>query len=237
MYKILTRCQTLHELRCPSHARRHIKIQEQIRSNKIKIYFSQIESWVNFLTLCFVGTYTILTYCALDTTQRHVEISRDTEIRQLRAYVIPSESSIIVTTPDILKVHLVFKNYGLTPAHKLSGWNCIAVGRYSKDKDGVRIENKLYAPQFDEKAAVSTTVAPQDTKNVLFPSFCDENGSQDRSITPEEVARVQSGRAAIYIYGEQSYFDVFGKRHFTKYRMVGIGNGGTFDATEGNDFD
>ena len=165
-------------------------------------------------------------------------VARDTEKRQLHAYILPSESSVVLSPPNNLKMHLVVKNFGSTPAYKLVGWNCIIVGRFKKDSIGnLGFETEFPVPPFDEKNAQQTTVGPQDTKSVLSPSFCDGNVARVRAITPEEFARIQNGNAAVYIYGEQHYLDAFGTAHFTNYRMVGLGGGGTFDTLDGNDSD
>lgn len=194
--------------------------------------------WLEYLTALFAVIAAVASSFAAGFAGYQGWVARDTERRQLRAYVLPSESNIVVSAPNNLQIHFVVKNFGLTPAYKLRGWTCVIVGRFEKDVDGnIRLENSFPVPPFDEKAAPPTTVAPQDTKNSIFPSFCDGAISRVRPVTSDEVARIQSGKAAVYLYGEQYYFDAFGAPHFTKYRIVGPGSGVTFDAQEGNDSD
>jgi hypothetical protein len=37
-------------------------------------------------------------------------------------------------------------------------------------------------------------------------------------LTAEDFAGLKSGKRAIFVYGEITYLDVFGKRRFTRYR-------------------
>lgn len=185
-----------------------------------------------------VWVYTGLTIVIAVAAAVQICISRDTEHRQLRAYILKSDTSIVVDFPNTLDLRFITKNFGLTPAYKVIGWSCIIVGYFSKEAGGaMRLETKFPGPAFDEKSGQPTIIGPQDTRTILFPTFCDGPAPGVRPITPDEVARIKAGHAAVYVYGEQRYFDAFGDRHFTKYRIVGLGDGATFDAPEGNDAD
>jgi hypothetical protein len=150
-------------------------------------------------------------------------VARDTAKRQLRAYVLVSQSDATISAPNNAQIRVQLKNFGLTPAYKLSGWSCMIVGRFSKDVVGnVGLETNFPVPPFNEKQAQNTVLAPQDSEEVfLFPHFCNGGLEEVRSITRDEISRIQNGTAAIYLYGEHHYFDAFGNRHFLKYRVVG----------------
>lgn len=46
------------------------------------------------------------------------------------------------------------------------------------------------------------------------------------SLTAQQTAGLRAGTAAIYVYGEISYRDAFGKERLTKYRLMHHMTGG-----------
>ncbi|MGY4237261.1 hypothetical protein ACVIIW_006208 [Bradyrhizobium sp. USDA 4449] len=194
-------------------------------------YLNKPENKVSFATLLFVGAYTVITIFMWCT-------QRDTEYRQLRAYVLSQHVKVFISnTAPNLKIELVFKNYGSTPAYRLRGWHCVVVNRFENDADGALTietnEANFPEPPFSDNTAPARTVAPQEIRNVLHPGFCGRSGMNGRVMTTEELASIQSGKAAIYLYGELRY----GYPHVTHYRLVGPGDGPTFNTKEGNESD
>jgi hypothetical protein len=185
------------------------------------------EHVIQVAILLFVGSYTVFTFCLLLT-------SRDTEQRQLRAYVLVSESEVTLTDPETSRIRVQIKNYGLTPAYEGFGWNCIIVGRYSKTAKSIDVETIFPVPP-DEGIGPKIIIAPQEQKDAVFVStFCDDGITKVRRISQDEINRVKAGNAAVYMYGQFHYTDVFKQPHFLNYRLVGPGNGGTFNHPSGN---
>jgi hypothetical protein len=161
----------------------------------------------------------------------------EVKIRQLRAYVLVSQSEITVQAPATATIILQLKNFGLTPAYKFVGWHCIIVGRFGRAAGNIQIETEFPSPTNNERIGQKTILGPQDIKHILFPAFCDNAGATTRPITEAEATRIRDGAAAIYLYGEATYLDAFEMERHLKYRIIGPGNGTTFDHPEGNEAD
>jgi hypothetical protein len=172
-----------------------------------------------------------------DAANAQIVIAKDTEKRQLRAYVLVSETNMTVSSPDKLDIRFKFKNFGVTPAHKFNGWHCLIVGQFRNSEAQITLETSFPEPAIDLRLAQRTIIGPQDTKELIHKTFCDSGAAINRGIKADEVTRIQGGTAALYLYGEVHYLDIFEDPHFVKYRVVGLGNGTTFDHQTGNDAD
>ncbi len=173
-------------------------------------------------------------------TGRQVSIAKDSEVRQLRAYVLVNESAIRVDDSNNVHVRIQFKNSGMTPAFNLIGWGCSIVGRFAYSASGFGVEAELPNGGRDLKFAPASVIGPGDIKvKGSFP-FCDSMPPLNRPLSGEERDRLRNGTAAIYVYGEETYTDAFGNPRFVHYRfftndLFGMANGDTIDDRLGND--
>lgn len=150
---------------------------------------------------------------------------RDSSERQLRAYVV-GESGYIVNVANPVPIfegqvfqpsgaeitntacgpiaYQQIKNTGQTPAFQVTNWGNICIR-----------EHPLTSPLPSRPAGaepVATVVGPGiiNTKRFFL----------NPPLTPEQIANLRAGTAAIYVYGEISYVDAFRKRRFTRYRLM-----------------
>jgi len=169
--------------------------------------------------------------------------------RQLRAYVVGELGTVAnvanpiplyagqVITPagaEITNtacgpiVYIQIKNCGQTPAYKVVHWGNICVREFP-------LTSQLPpTPILALKNASVLGPGILSTKYLFLPT----------PLTAQEISDLRAGTAAIYVYGEVDYQDAFGKKRFTKYRImhhvgqgaIGINAGLTF-ADEGNEAD
>ena len=136
---------------------------------------------------------------------------------QLRAYVFIDGGSMDLTDGKTMKystelptiqegvfirAHLVFKNFGQTPAYEFMVWRQVDV------LDAIN-------PRFAE-------IGKGITKDVIGPGGTSEITAQ-RPVTPEQYAAIKDGTKFIYCWGRIEYVDAFQKRqHFEFYSRNGL---------------
>lgn len=134
-------------------------------------------------------------------THRLVTDAMDNAQRQLRAYVF--FESIAVTPvedlPDELAVVVHYKNGGLTPAYKLTGWSRTIIGPYPPT-------GQFSPSQFARRASL---LGPGATMHFSRPV---------RQESKEIRAGITSGNLAIYAFGEIQYRDAFEHWHTSGFR-------------------
>jgi len=201
-----------------------------------KKWHQKPNNWIKAATLFFVGGYTILTFCLVLT-------SRDTEHRQLRAYVGPQKSNGISTITAACQycgiidpaqqaknnLTILVKNFGLTPAYRPT--DCllpipVAVNEALDITSGVKMVEERC------RSAVSRpTIWPQEERSYVSP-FNEEHIELFRKATAKEID--------LYVAGVITYDDAFGSSHKTyicyKYLLVdGLQNWESCDGVFGAD--
>lgn len=145
---------------------------------------------------------------AVDATkvaQSTLALMKDTAQRQLRAYISITAAKIEFPEPGRPKSTLTFKNAGQTPAHDVQVWIHQWVAAYPLDVT-------LPTPPCDFVMAKSTLGAG---------AYCHMiNEAQHSIVNAPYLGLVGTSEGTIYVYGEISYFDVFGVRHTQKYRLM-----------------
>jgi hypothetical protein len=199
-------------------ALRQAEEKQNSRYQKARTYFSEWRNVVATLTLLFVGSYTVLTYFLLSSSHEQARISRDTEQRQLRAYI----SAAVERYPDITAEHLeltmVMKNHGQTPAFDMRGWSIMVISEFSPLPEGIVREGEA-------------EMENQGDKTVLFPgeerrgATLDGVGSVGKSRDPTEAERlgIQLGFKSLWVFGKITYQDAFGVDRFTRFRLFQTG--------------
>lgn len=180
------------------------------------------ESWPAFfgyrvkVTDSLLVLFTFLLWLA---TRNLVKGAEKTSERQLRAYVFPeayiicaaNEAGEIVEPQQVIAVGfrpvsvVRFKNTGQTPAYGVTIFGRMEIVDWSL------VEGAL--PEIDfTKSDVSRTSLGPGAATTKFEI-------NERNLTTEDMAVLQSGKKAIFVYGEVRYQDIFKKIRFTKYRM------------------
>ena len=176
--------------------------------------------------------------CALGVAGYQVWTIKDNAQRQLRAYVFVSERFIkIDEATDALRVNILVKNFGLTPARDVTIAPCVAI------RD-IPPSSSLNDYLLDITISKSIITPGGDVRR-RGPYFCDDPppdpDATPRNLTTDERAEIKSGKKAIYVYGEIRYKDVFDKDRWTRYRFFtndkfGMLVGNSATPSEGNDY-
>lgn len=150
---------------------------------------------------------------------------RESSERQLRAYVMAENSTIFnvanpvaifagqVFTPTGAEitnpacgpgVRIQIKNAGQTPAYEVAHWANICFREFP-------LKSLLPArdPNFMPVKSVLGPGIPS-TKLIFMP----------QPLTAPETADLRAGNGAVYVYGEITYRDTFGKAWYTRYRVM-----------------
>jgi hypothetical protein len=173
-----------------------------------KGYFSRLFSPDNLPSIGLFIAGVVGIWVAL-MTLKHM---RESSERQLQAYVLPENASMIDGTmcvppqparANVPFVGMLIKNCGQTPAYKVISWADIAVIAVTDEN------TKLGIPPIPEK--FSNTLGPGSifNKTLWF----------DRPLAANEIADIAAGTRAIYLHGKIEYQDAFGKSRFTNFRL------------------
>jgi len=149
---------------------------------------------------------------------------------QLRAYVYVSRAEIINVTIEgngVPEAKIFIKNYGPTPARKM-----------------INISNMI-GPHIDPPtlnlSIPDKSFASHRTRMDLPPSDSFSSTTRGpRPLTQEEKRGLANKQLAFYVYGEIRYRDIFGRKQWTKYRLmtggpVGVSGSVLFGCEEGNE--
>lgn len=157
----------------------------------------------------------LLTLITLGLVFLGLEQSKTTRA-QLRAYILTESTGIqdqgtlpnaaIQATSGCPFYRVIIKNYGQTPAIDVRHASFIVIGQAGTD-------NALCVLPDDATmaAAAATIIGPSGTTT--------SDGSLGRPLTPFEINALAAVGQAIYVYGRIIYWDVFGRKHETTYRL------------------
>jgi hypothetical protein len=111
-----------------------------------------------------------------------VSVARDTEHRQLRAYIFVTQAGTTgLSTTKPTEAHVVIRNSGQTPAYDLS----IRAGVWLR-------EFPLAGPLPQQTATARIPLGPGSDYKL--------EGDIHRQLTDQEIAEVNNGSKAIYVY-------------------------------------
>ena len=158
--------------------------------------------------------YAVLTLRQVKTqaiaAKNSLDLSRETAVRQLRAYVCLAASEIAFKEVDAPEIQIHMKNGGLTPAYNVRWWIGLAVGEHPP-------RGPLVDPPKDIQ--VSKSVLVPGGKEIMFAVW-------SKRIPPQLVHFIGTTKATIYVYGKVTYGDVFGNEWYTDYRLIHGGSEG-----------
>ncbi len=147
--------------------------------------------------------------CAGIFTWQQAQVAKDTEKRQLRAYVWVAPGNIWdLDVGKVPRIPVTIRNGGLTPAY-MTG-TLLAVKTMPVSKDGERIRVGVLSADLSPEEPGRGDFIYQDHYTTIFVP----------NLTPLDQAtyeRVRRGELAIYAFGRVNYRDVFDKRHFVGF--------------------
>jgi hypothetical protein len=152
-----------------------------------------------------IGAFTAFLWGA---TKRLVGGSEHTARQQLRAYVFldPEKEFTFVRKPSVTatdETEIHVKNLGLTPAYDVicHSWMTVDVWPLPDSFEFV-------GPAGDGPLA----------RSVVPPGgLVHFHTGTSRPFTPNELTAIESGALRLYIYGQITYTDTFGRQHWTNF--------------------
>lgn len=133
---------------------------------------------------------------------RALRMARDTARRQLRAYVFPIYAHIRDVRASRPTFVIDIKNFGQTPAYGLRVKTALQSGSHPLDTKLVpEVQSSIATAQLAPQAALFDEIA------------------LNRSLSASEISALAEGSAAIYLFGEIEYFDIYKKKRWTTFRM------------------
>jgi hypothetical protein len=135
----------------------------------------------------------------------------------LPIHIAPQANPAAITYPNIgPKVFIEIKNFGQTPAYRVTHWAHIHFEQFPLGRVRLPKRKQVLGP-----------VRSITSSMILGPgAAANKNLSMPERLTDEEIARLRNGTAAIYVYGVILYRDEFGKRRWSTYRYMHIEVGG-----------
>jgi len=201
---------------------------------KYKEKIERNEKFITATSTIFIAAFTVLlafaTFFLWSATRDLVEDAKQNSERKLRAYVFPHELTVSeVELGHRPTANMVVKNTGLTPATDVIAWAGVWVGNFPLIAELIRA-----TPEFMKTASLRS-VGPGASFTII--------NSWNEALTAQHIQMLQNGTAAVFIWGEITYVDVFGKTRTTSFRSyyggdTGLRPGGaTTTAPEGNNSD
>lgn len=135
-------------------------------------------------------------------TERIIAQMKETEVRDLRAYVGVSKALLNFQNPQKPVAMVEIQNFGKTPAYKVQQWVAITMGPHPVN--GV-------LPDFPSTPSRSVYVISPDIKTVNSAALKKPIPQGTTIGTPEHT---------IYVYGRVVYEDVFKNAWHTDYRFI-----------------
>ena len=147
---------------------------------------------------------------------------------QLRAYVFIHSAKVAIQDDDTTAITaiVVIKNSGQTPARKLINVSGFAVSSYPIQ---TMPRLSISEAEFSETRITRMDLGPISTSVSTTP-ISTEQGRATRAAKTEFISLLSEHKLIAFVYGEIRYEDAFGRRQWTKYRLM---TGGPLGFTEG----
>jgi len=170
--------------------------------------WTEASFWIGLAGTMFSGIGLTALLISLRQTERSLGearqaniLAKDTAEKQLRAYVF-LEKAWLEITPEEVTAKIFIKNFGQTPALKSSGWTHIWLAPFP------------LAEELPRPGALMKGVSVISPGNHLETTH--RRGGPLNKFTEAEVL---AGNAAIYVYGENIYTDIFGEAHRSTFTL------------------
>jgi hypothetical protein len=138
--------------------------------------------------------------CAAFFTGRQAWIARDTEERQLRAYLYIDHTSIAESEPGKFGTDLLIRSAGVTPAYKLELSATLEIGPYLLNDTKLDSFIQSATQTFDYAVIYGDKPIQQ---NIV------------RQFSPEAIKLLAGDSQRLYLHGRVAYLDIFdAARHY-----------------------
>ncbi len=158
--------------------------------------------WLEYATAIFALIAAIGGIAAATFSGYQGWVARDTEKRQLRAYVVVNTAGAIITKELVLRVDVEIKNSGQTPAYDGEARTRIVPIQSGDPEPPLAVEN-VQADTFIIGAGGSVTAEPE------------------MPITADVIPAYQKLDRIIYVVGKVTYSDIFGCRRYLIFKYRG----------------
>lgn len=170
------------------------------------LFVSSIQAWFFWTQLRLMDRSMVVAEKAAKSAAESVETMQDTARRQLRAYISINAASIEFPSPGVPKVTVSIKNTGQTPAHNVKHWIHQWIEFFP-----LRVDLPQPPGDLVMSCDVMGTGATH-ANSITHPKMIVKRD--------EDINIIGTPKGTIYVYGEITYSDVFGERHFSKYRYM-----------------
>jgi hypothetical protein len=134
-------------------------------------------------------------------TERIISQMKETEVRDLRAYIGVSKVMLGLQKPDTPRGIVEIKNFGKTPAYKVKQWAAIAIHSHPLT---------VVLPESSQEIA---------SVSVIFPDITTVNLVDLKKPLPSN-ALIGTPQLTIYVYGGITYEDIFENKWHSNYRFI-----------------
>jgi hypothetical protein len=181
-------------------------VSDAIATNQNAEWWKQPEHIIQIAILLFVGAYTVLTLCLLLT-------SRDTERRQLRAYLGFPNGPFIHKDEEAWYLETV--NGGQTPAHKIAGRLNMAwkAGANQVPADFVFADFPGQWSDYESEGYI----LPQKSLTMKFAL---------RHL--DIIEKSKTGEVLLIVYGHVDYWDVFNSKQTCEFAYYSVPSNAEF---------
>lgn len=206
---------TAHEEQPDTFQLRDLKAQEGMAYWAVWMFAAAVLT----LVVTALGTFliwrqVILTRKAVEDTSQATEAMRkaneiaETNHRmQLRPYLFPSHASFTVDENHEPTAFVEIKNFGQSPAIDTETWYHIWVECFP-------LHDALPdAP--DDLPKGRSIIGPGATSEISHP--------RGNALNEHSRNEIEAGRAALYVYGQTSYSDIFGQPHWSRFVLFASG--------------
>lgn len=196
-----------------------IKSSDNVRRSELSLVAQQeVADWafwmvvISILTVLVTGAGVYYVALTLVETRRAtaaaidaIDVNRESAQSQLRAYVSVERASIVKFNPDEpVEVRLHIKNTGQTPAFKMNQLVLLKADSYPSNFE-------FYIP-----ADIGEDVQSELGSGLVVTTFIDTG----TPLTANQLDSVQSGSAAVWVWGRIDYEDIFGRKFYTEFRFI-----------------
>jgi hypothetical protein len=199
-------------------------------------YFSKTKNWISFLTLLFVGAYTIMTLFIVRSSEEQVRISRLNFKMDERPYILVEDTkgqSLNFKKGERARWDIQYVNYGKSPAVKAATDAHVWVGKRAiSTTDGFFSKSSVIKPE-----GMAEFITPPNS-SAAGPSA---NGFHyvtlfsDAATTDDDIAFMKANDGGVLVAGRVWYSDLFGDVHWTDFCRYTLVSGAISDCPRHND--
>ena len=181
--------------------------QAQANIASQQLWTGWLQTLGGFLTLAAAAGAAIYARDAAKHTREANELARSHHQEALRPYIFVSKGWFEIDDNFQPIAHLELKNFGQSPSIDTQTWYHIWIECFP-------LHDTLPVAPHDLPKSTSV-IGPGGTSEISHP--------RGRALNRYEREELAAGRAAMYVYGETTYADIFGKWHWSQFTLFAGG--------------